>query len=112
MIRIDTTRAARTFASRPVRIAVAMKIAFAILAANVSFAAAKAILHKAPEAAAPQVAARVSTTTPFILPIVAEEPATLAQSDAADACHTVDVETDEGYGVRGHVTRIVCHKAL
>ncbi|MCC3247416.1 hypothetical protein LG047_19180 [Methylocystis sp. WRRC1] len=106
MSRNETRRAARTFASRPVRVAVAMKIAFIILAANVSFAAAKAIFAKAPEAAAAQIQSTSPSMKPFILSVSAEEPA------VSQNCHEVEVETDEGYGVRGHVTRTVCRSAL
>ena len=101
-----------SFASRPVRIALAMKIAFAILAANASFAAAKALLVKAPQAPAAHVAASASAVKPFILPIDWQESTTVAQSDPAQNCHGVVVETDEGYGVRGQAIRFVCRKAL
>ncbi|KAF2992255.1 hypothetical protein OGR47_10400 [Methylocystis sp. MJC1] len=117
MNRIETTReiASRKFASRPVRVAVAVKIAFAILGANVSFAAAKAYFHTP---AAPAVAASVSAVEPFILPVeekaevrpeAASQPVALA---SASTCREVVTQTDEGYGVRGSVTRIVCRKAL
>jgi hypothetical protein len=120
MNRIETTRAAvaRKIASRPVRAALAVKIALAILAANVSFAAAKVVFHK-PQAAAPIVAASISTVKPFIVPV--EDPAeaapqaetqTIEIASAPQGCHEVVVDADEGYGVRGKVTRIVCRKAL
>lgn len=101
-----------SFASRPVRIALAMKIAFAILAANASFAAAKAVLVKAPETSAPHVPTRASAAKPFILPIDWQEPAAVAQANAEQNCHAVTVETDEGYGVRGQAIRFVCRRAL
>ncbi|WP_292532563.1 hypothetical protein [Methylocystis sp.] len=108
-----TQRKTRTsFASRPVRVALAMKIAFAILAANVSFAAAKAFLVKSPESQPARVAAAASPVQPFILPVDWQEPTTVAQSDPAQNCHGVFVETDEGYGVRGRAIRFVCRKAL
>ncbi len=117
MNRIETTREmfSRRFASRPVRVAVAVKIAFAILGADVSFAAAKAYFHK--PAGAPAVAASVSAVEPFILPVedkaaqpdAAPQPVALA---GASTCRKVLTQTDEGYGVRGSVTRIVCRKAL
>lgn len=107
-----TDRTTRTFASRPVRVALAMKIAFAILAANVSFAAAKALLVKAPESQQVRVAASGSPVKPFILPVDWQESTTVAQSDPAQNCHGVVVETDEGYGVRGQAIRFVCRKAL
>ncbi|MBM3576452.1 MAG: hypothetical protein FJX40_02075 [Alphaproteobacteria bacterium] len=101
-----------SFASRPVRIALAMKIAFAILAANVSFAAAKALLVKTPENKAARVVAGASPVKPFILPIDWQEQTSVAQSDPTQNCHGVTVETDEGYGVRGQTIRFVCRKAL
>jgi hypothetical protein len=107
----SANRPTRTFASRPVRVAVAMKIAFAIIAANVSFAAAKAFLVKAPESQV-RVAASASPVKPFILSVDWQEPTTVAQSDPAQNCHGVVVETDEGYGVRGQAIRFVCRKAL
>lgn len=58
----------RKFASRPVRAAVAVKIAFVLVAATAGFAAAKAHSAKS-EAPAPIVAASVSTVAPFILPV-------------------------------------------
>jgi hypothetical protein len=111
MQRIEATRdiVSRKFASRPMRVAVAVKIAFAILGANVSLAAAKVYFSK-PEAVAPVVAERISTVTPFILPISAAPEAVAAASP--QNCHEVAVETDEGYGVRGEVIRTVCRKAL
>lgn len=74
------------FASRPVRVALAMKIAFAILAVNVGFAAAKALLVKAPEPHAARVVADGSPVKPFILPIDWAEPAAVAQSDRTQGC--------------------------
>jgi len=101
-----------SFASRPVRIALAMKIAFAILAANVSFAAAKALLAKAPDTQPARALVGASSVEPFILPIDWQESTTLAQSDPTQDCHGVAVEIDEGYGVRGHTIRFVCRKEL
>ena len=119
MKRFETARqtVARKFASRPVRAALAVKIAFAIMAANVSFAAAKAVFHKSP-AQAP-IAATSSAVQPFILPIE-EAPAAPAPSAAAQEvevvslqnCREVVTQTDDGYGVRGSVIRTVCRKAL
>lgn len=100
------------FASRPVRIALAMKIAFAILAANVSFAAAKALLAKSPDTQPARAYAGASPVKPFILPIDWQESTAIAQSDPTQNCHGVTVETDEGYGVRGQTIRFVCRKAL
>ncbi|HEY8160735.1 MAG TPA: hypothetical protein VIF34_00495 [Methylocystis sp.] len=117
MNRIETTREmfSRKFASRPVRVAVAVKIAFVILGANVSFAAAKAYFHK--PAGAPAVTASVSAVEPFIIPVedkatrpeAAPQPVAVA---SASTCREVLTQTDDGYGVRGSVTRIVCRKAL
>ncbi|WP_457796435.1 hypothetical protein [Methylocystis sp. S23] len=118
MNRIAAAHAAacRKFASRPVRAAVAIKIAFAIMAANVSFAAAKAVFHKTD--AAPAAAASMSTVKPFILPVedkseTAPEIATQAVEVASlPGCREVVTQTDEGYGVRGSVIRTVCRRAL
>jgi hypothetical protein len=101
-----------SFASRPVRTALAMKIAFAILAANVSFAAAKALLVKNPETHPARVVVSASSVKPFILPIDWQESTAVAQSDPTQNCHGVAVETDEGYGVRGQTIRFVCRRAL
>jgi hypothetical protein len=109
----STNRTTKTsFASRPVRVALAMKIAFAILAANVSFAAAKALLVKSPDSQHARVAAHAASVNPFILPIDWQESTAVAQSDPTQNCHGVTVETDEGYGVRGQTIRFVCRKAL
>ena len=98
------------FASRPVRVALAMKIAFGIVAANASFAAAKALFVNAPEPKPTQVAAGAAAVTPFILPIDWQESTAVAQSDATQNCHGVTVDTGEG--VRGQTVRFVCRKAL
>lgn len=115
MNRIAAVRAAtaRKFASRPVRAALAVKIALAVLAANVSFAAAKVVFHKT-VAAVPAVAASVSTVRPFIIPVEDNAEAETREIAVASVqnCHEVVVETDEGYGVRGSVVRTVCRKAL
>ena len=109
----------RTFsqkiASRPVRAALAIKIALVILGANASFAAAKALLSKAPDQVAIRVAPSVDKAKPYIIPVKDEaamdKTTALAEAGSQD-CRTVSVETDEGYGVRGSVTRVVCRKAL
>ncbi|WP_424362177.1 hypothetical protein [Methylocystis parvus] len=119
MKRFETARAtvARKFASRPVRAALAVKIAFAIMAANVSFAAAKAVFHKT-DAAAPIAATTGSSVKPFIIPVedkteIVPEAATQTTEVASlSGCHDVVTQTDDGYGVRGTVTRTVCRKAL
>lgn len=101
--------------SRPVRAALAIKVALVILAANASLAAGKALLVKAPDQVAVRVAPSVDNAKPYIIPVKDERPAMtktfLAEADSEN-CRAVTVETDEGYGVRGSVTRIVCRKAL
>jgi hypothetical protein len=87
------------FAVRPVRAALAVKIAIAILGLNVSVAAAKVYL--ASSQPAPIVAESASSTTPFILHIDAP-----ASSKAS--CREAIVDADEGYGVRGKVARVTC----
>lgn len=84
----------RNFASRPVRVALAMKIAFVILAANASLAAAKVLWTKAPET-----------------PAVSRLANTQKQTATTD-CRSVEIETDDGYGVRGHVNSTMCREAL
>ncbi|MBM3551730.1 MAG: hypothetical protein FJX45_08160 [Alphaproteobacteria bacterium] len=98
------------FASRPVRVALAMKIAFAILAVNVGFAAAKALLVKAPEPQAVRVVADGSPVKPFILPIDWSESTTVAQSVPMQDCHGVAVETV--VAAHGRTSRVDCRKAL
>ncbi|MGD9656406.1 MAG: hypothetical protein AB7U61_02000 [Methylocystis sp.] len=98
------------FASRPVRVALAVKIAFAILTANVGFAAAKALLVKTPEPQPARVVAGHSPVKPFILPVDWRESATVAQSDPTQFCDGVAVQSSEG--ARGQVARFVCRKAL
>ncbi|MBM3562405.1 MAG: hypothetical protein FJX48_04425 [Alphaproteobacteria bacterium] len=98
------------FASRPVRVALAMKIAFAIVAANAGFAAAKALFVKTPEPRPSRVVAYQSPVKPFILPIDWRESTAVAQSDPTQDCHGVAVDTGEG--VRGQTIRFVCRKAL
>lgn len=102
-------------ASRPVRAALAIKIALVILGANAGFAAAKALLVKTPDQVAIRIAPSVDKAKPFIIPVkdqtTAQKKTLLAQADSQD-CRAVTVETDEGYGVRGSVTRFVCRKAL
>ena len=79
------------FASRPIRAALAVKIAIAILGLNVSVAAAKVYLSSAKPA--PVVAESDSFVTPLILPLDAPAASTKI------SCR----EADEGYGVRGDV---------
>jgi hypothetical protein len=111
MKRIEAAReiVSRKIASRPMRVAVAVKIAFAILGANVSLAAAKVYFAK-PQAA-PVAVDRISSVTPFIVPIAARPEADVAAANA-QSCHEVVVRIDDGYGVRGEVVRTVCRKAL
>lgn len=77
------------------------------LCADAGVATAKALLSKSD--AAP-VAASVSTVKPFILALDGE-PEAKVEANKQD-CREVVVETDEGYGVRGTVTRTVCRKVL
>ncbi|WP_442753925.1 hypothetical protein ACNHKD_13080 [Methylocystis sp. JAN1] len=118
MKRFETGRetVSSKFASRPVRAALAVKIAFAIMAANVSFAAAKAVFHKTD--AAPIIATTGSAVKPFIIPVddkadaVPEAAAQTVEVASLQGCREVVTQTDDGYGVRGTVTRTVCRKAL
>ncbi|CAN2534822.1 hypothetical+protein [Methylocapsa aurea] len=95
------TFAVSQFASRPVQTAAAMRMAYVILGATVALAGAKAFMAQsvaAPLAPSEAVAAIA-------------EPATFAGAEAAQSlCRPVAVEIDEGYGVRGQVTRWVCRK--
>lgn len=94
-------RNAFRLASRPMRAALAIKIAFCFLAADVSLAAAKAMLTKHHQAAATAAAVAANET-----------PTAVAQDASTPLCREVLVEVDEGYGLRGHVSRWVCRKAL
>ncbi len=76
------------------------------LGADVGVATAKAFLSKA---APTPVAANVSSVKPFI---IALDSAPVAKAEGRQDCREVVVETDEGYGVRGTVTRTVCRKIL
>jgi hypothetical protein len=111
MKRIEAAReiVSRKIASRPMRVAAAVKIAFAILGANVSLAAAKVYFAK-PQAA-PVAAARISSVTPYIVPIAAKPETNLAAANTR-SCHDVVVRIEVSYGVRGEVVRTVCRKAL
>jgi mannitol-specific phosphotransferase system IIBC component len=98
------------FASRPIRIALAMKIAFCCLVADASLAAASALLVKGQESA---IAATVSTQNVTSAAEQSAKQASLLQDDSAKHdCREVIVEIDEGYGVSSQVTRRVCRKAL
>jgi hypothetical protein len=88
---MNSKRFPMNFASRPVRAAMAVKIAIAIVSLNVSVAAAKVYLTSTKPA--PVVAESVSSVTPFILPLDA----------SAISEKTSCSEADEGYGVRGKV---------
>lgn len=87
---MNRTRRPMKFATRPVRAALAVKIAIAILGLNVSVAAAKVYLSSGKPA--PAVAESVSYVTPFILPL-----------DGSPASGKESCRMDEGYGVRGSV---------
>jgi len=96
------TFAVTEFASRPVQTAAAMRMAFVILGATVALAGAKAFM-------AQSVAAPLAPTEAVA---AIAEPATFAGAEATQSvCRPVNVEIDEGYGVRGQVTRWVCRKA-
>ncbi len=98
------------FASRPIRIALAMKIAFCCLAADASLAAAGVLLIKDQGSA---IAATVSTQDMTSAGGQSAKQASLLQDNSAKhECREVIVEIDEGYGVSSHVTRWVCRKAL
>jgi hypothetical protein len=98
------TIAVTQLASRPVSTARAIRIAYYILAAIALLAIGKALLAQASAApAAEAVVVRASAEA-------AEAPR--AQRAAGDDCRLVEVEIDEGYGVRGHVTRKVCRKVF
>jgi hypothetical protein len=66
MRRNEADLKSRKLGPRPMGAAAAVKIAFAIIAANVAFAATKACFHRP---AAPLIVESVSTVTPFILPV-------------------------------------------
>ncbi len=94
-----------TSASRMLRAAAVIGVMG--VCANVSVAAARALLMSQPAAPA---AASVARANPFILAL---ETAPDAKAETGkEECREVVVETDEGYGVRGTVTRIVCRKVL
>jgi len=85
-------------AFRPVSTVFAVKVAFCLVAANVSFAAAHVLLAKSD--AVSQAALR---------PALASEQVVVAESKG---CREVEVEIDQGYGVSDHVTRTICRTAL
>jgi hypothetical protein len=88
-----------TYASRPVSVGYAVKIAFFIVAAGVSICAGKALL------------ANGLTTSAMAQTAVTQPMATVIEKPAKTTCRNVSVEIDEGYGVRGRVIRWVCNKA-
>ena len=90
------------FASRPVRSTVAMKISFGFLALIVSLAAGNVMLSKVE-------AAPLATPAAHAVNI---QQASLEEPVLRDVCRQVVVEVDDGYGVRGHVTRWVCRKVF
>jgi hypothetical protein len=85
------------FASRQIGASSAMRIAFSIIALTACLGVGKALL-------AHGLAASAATTS-------VAEPAPQIVA-AKDTCRQVTVETDEGYGVRGEVSRWICRKAL
>ena len=90
------------FASRPIRFALVIKTIFCFLAADASLAAADVLLIKSQQ---PVVAVNASAATNA-------EQISARDDSAKPECRQVTVEIDEGYGVSGHVTRLVCRKAL
>jgi hypothetical protein len=82
------------FASRPVPTSSALRLSLALLAVVAGLAVGKALVARS-----------------FVAPAAAE-PAATVETTHKDMCRAVEVEIDEGYGVRGHVTRMVCRKAL
>ncbi len=96
--------------SRPVRIGLAVKIIFCLLAADVSLAAAKIVLTLNEQSAVAVVAPAhdiASAAEPS-----AKQASLLQDASAKQECREVIVEIDEGYGVSSHVTRRVCRKVL
>jgi hypothetical protein len=81
-------------ASRPVSIAIALKIAFVLLVADIAVIGGKALLSEGGSRSA--------------APIVA----TLKPEAGQMVCREVSVKTDEGYGLRGQKTRVICSQAL
>jgi hypothetical protein len=88
------------FASRPVGVAHAVKISFCIVGVGLSLCVGKALLTYGLTTGA---MARTLTTQPM---------ATIIDEPTNNICHDVSVEIDDGYGVRGHVTRHVCGKVF
>ncbi|MBY6240549.1 hypothetical protein [Methylosinus sp. Sm6] len=91
------TFAMTELASRPVQIGSAVRMSLALLAVIAGLSAGKALLARGlatPTAANPAPVAKMQR-----------------DASAEDRCRTVEVEIDEGYGVRGHITRRVCRKA-
>jgi hypothetical protein len=81
-------------ASHPIRLVIAIKIA-CLLAAEVSLTVGKILLSKHQEPSAMHTAKLASR---------------LQEGFVDDKCRTIEVEIDDGYSVRGHVTRTVCRK--
>lgn len=81
------------FTPRPAQTRIATRIFLLLLAIVAGAALGVALLSRS-----------VATPAP------AAPEATLASIE--EPCRTIEVEIDEGYGVRGHVTRQVCRKAL
>jgi hypothetical protein len=87
------------FTSRQVGAAAAMRVAFSVLALTASVGIGKALMT---HALAPSVTKAVAAPTQQVTQVAM----------AKDTCRQVTVETDEGYGVRGEITRWVCRRAL
>lgn len=95
------------FASRPVHAAAAVRVSFLIIGAIACLAVGKALLTQGLTTPA------MAEPSPVAVSQIAAAPiAVTAQASSETTCRQVVVEIDEGYGVRGHVTRQVCRKAF
>jgi antitoxin (DNA-binding transcriptional repressor) of toxin-antitoxin stability system len=81
------------FTPRPAQTRIATRISLLLLAIVAGAAVGVALLSRS-----------VATLVP------AAPEATIASVE--EPCRMIEVEIDEGYGVRGHVTRQICRKAL
>jgi hypothetical protein len=86
-------------ASRPVRKSVALAIALGLLLADLAVIAGKAAFY------AHDQADRATVTA------AGRESAVRRAGDYVE-CHEISVKLDEGYGLRGQKSRIVCTQAL
>lgn len=90
------------FASHPVPSAIAMRLAFCLLAATAPIAVGKVVLAKAQEAPAAKHAVMALATR------AADASLAIQIAAAEQTCRQAQIEVDDGYGVRGHVARWVC----